>query len=479
MAAFNDLVGIINNYYYNILVFMLIAVGFYYSYITKFVQFRMFKDVLDVLKEKQDDKNKHHISPFQALMVSTASRVGIGNIAGISFAITAGGAGSLFWMWLMAFFGGAAAFAESTLAQVYKSKDGQSFKGGPAYYIKKALHSPFFGGLFALILILTYAYGFNSLQAQTLTSAYKVYYEAFANSSQSFASSSWPLIIGALLAAFGAFMFFGHHTKIAKISALIVPIMAFIYIILAFIAFLLNITQLPLVCKLIFHSAFDFDAIFGGLAGSALVIGIKRGLFSNEAGMGSAPNAAAAANTSHPAKQGIVQSFSVLLDVLICSSTGFLILFSQTYLSNKGVDGKPLLTALPLVQAAMGEYYGKFGLHFTTLAVTLFAITSLIGNFYYAQANVKYLTKSKLIFRLFQASSVLIIFMGANMSLDLAWNLADVTMAMMASVNIVAIFLLGKVVVKVLDDYNYQKSQGKDPSFNATKVGIKNTQCWD
>ncbi|HEF2529590.1 TPA: sodium:alanine symporter family protein [Campylobacter jejuni] len=461
-----------------IMVVLLIVCGLYYSFLTRFVQFRMLSSVFKILTEKNEGHAKEHISPFQALMISTASRVGIGNIAGISLALATGGAGALFWMWVMAFFGGASAFAESTLAQVYKSKDDTGgFKGGPAYYIKKALGSHFFGAFFAFILIITYAYGFNGLQSQTMTSSFKVYYDMFnLNAAVDFASSSWPMIIGIVLTIFGAWMFFSHHTKIGKISSLIVPFMALAYVLLAVIAVLMNFDKIPSVIHMILQSAFDFKAIFGGFAGSALVIGIKRGLFSNEAGMGSAPNAAAAALTSHPAKQGVIQAFSVLIDVVVCTSSGFLVLFSMAYL---GLGENKIDGGMPLVQEAMREYYGSFGIHFITIAIVLFAITSLIGNYYYAQANVKYLTNSKFVMNLFRITAVAMIFIGSQMNLKLAWNLADLTMAFMATTNIISLLLLGGIVNKVLKDFNTQQKSGIDPKFNASKLGIKNAECWD
>lgn len=461
-----------------IMVVLLIVCGLYYSFLTRFVQFRMLNSVFKILTEKNEGHAKEHISPFQALMISTASRVGIGNIAGISLALATGGAGALFWMWVMAFFGGASAFAESTLAQVFKSKDDTGgFKGGPAYYIKKALGSHFFGTFFAFILIITYAYGFNGLQSQTMTSSFKIYYDMFnPNATVDFASSSWSMTIGIILTIFGAWMFFSHHTKIGKISSLIVPFMALAYILLAVIAVLMNFDKIPSVVHMVLQSAFDFKAIFGGFAGSALVIGIKRGLFSNEAGMGSAPNAAAAALTSHPAKQGIIQAFSVLIDVIVCTSSGFLVLFSTAYL---GLGQSKIDGGMPLVQEAMREYYGSFGIHFITIAIVLFAVTSLIGNYYYAQANVKYLTNSKFAMNLFRITAVAMIFIGSQMNLKLAWNLADLTMAFMATTNIISLLLLGGIVNKVLKDFYTQQKSGTDPKFNASKLGIKNAECWD
>ncbi len=461
-----------------VMIVLLIICGFYYSFLTRFVQLRMLVLGFKIFKEKTS-LTKEHLSPFQALMISTASRVGIGNIAGISFALSSGGAGALFWMWIMAFFGGASAFAESTLAQIYKSKDSSGFKGGPAFYIKKALGFNKLAMFFALALIITYTYGFNGLQSYTLSSSFEIYYKMFnPDAILTYNESFYPVLIGIILSIFGIYMFFSHHTKIGKISSLIVPFMASVYILLSLFVLLVNFEKLPSVFKIIFESAFDFKAIFGGFAGSVLVIGIKRGLFSNEAGMGSAPNAAAAALTSHPAKQGIIQAFSVLIDVIICTSSGFLVLFSQAYF-NLSENGKPLLTAMPLMQEAMREHYGSFGLYFITFAMILFAITSLIGNYYYAQANIRYISKSKLVMNIFRISAVAMIFIGTQINLNFAWNLADLTMAFMATINIISLLLLGKIVLKVLDDFNKQTKSGLNPQFSASKLGIKNAECWD
>nr|WP_250325152.1 MULTISPECIES: alanine/glycine:cation symporter family protein [unclassified Campylobacter] len=450
------------------LVFALIIVGVIYTINTRFAQFRLMGNVLTLLKEKQD--NKDHVSSFEALMISTASRVGIGNIAGISTAVVVGGAGALFWMWVMAFIGGASAFAESTLAQIYKSKDENGFRGGPAYFIEKGLGNKFFGKLFSVILIITYAYGFNGLQSHTMTSAFEIYFP------DNFSSAS--IIIGIILSVVAFALFFSNSKSLGKVSSIIVPIMAFVYILLSIIAMAMHYDLIPSVFKMIFNSAFDFQAIFGGFAGSVIVIGIKRGLFSNEAGMGSAPNAAAAANTSHPVKQGIIQSFSVFIDLIICSCSGFLVLFSQSYI-NQLSTGETKLNALPMVQQSMMEYYGTWGLHFITFAVILFAVTSLIGNFYYADANVKNLTKNNLNELVFKISAVAMVFIGSQLDLKVAWDLADITMAAMASINIIAILLLSPILIKCLKDYDEQKKRGLDPVFSAKKLGIKNAECWD
>lgn len=470
-----DYIDVLNNFLYTYyLVFLLAFVGIYLSCKFGFVQIKMFIESIKVITEKtnKDDLYPEHISPFQALMISTASRVGIGNIAGIAFAVTVGGAGSVFWMWLMAFFGGASAFTESTLAQVYKTKDANGFKGGPAFYISKALNLKWIGHLFAIILILTYAYGFNGLQSYTMTSAFQIY----TNSAtwQEFRSSGITIYIGVILAAISAILFFSKSHVIGKVSSLVVPYMAFAYILLSLIAIIMNYEKIPEVFSLIFREAFDFKAIIGGFGGSAIVIGVKRGLFSNEAGMGSAPNAAAAAHTSHPVKQGLVQSFAVFLDVIICTSSAFLVLFSSEFVK-KGQE----LTALPLVQKAMQGYFGQIGLHFVSIAIVLFAVTSLIGNYYYAQANIKYITNSKLVMLIFRITATAMVFIGAQMNLSLAWNLADVLMAAMATINILAIFFLAKIVKIVFNDYISQRKAGLNPVFKAKKLGIKNTECWD
>lgn len=474
----NDKLDIFNGFLYSyFLVALLVLAGLYFSYATKFIQFRMFFEAIRVLMEKRDRYNKSHISPFQALMISTASRVGIGNIAGISIAVASGGPGALFWMFVMAFFGSASAFAESTLAQVYKTRDVIGFKGGPAYYIKDGLGLKWLGSLFAVILIITYAYGFNGLQSYTMTSAFEIYYDQTA-SKIAFSDSLLPVAIGIILMAFSFLLFFSKSQTIGKTTSYIVPFMALSYVTLALIAIILNIQKVPQVISLIVQNAFDFKAIFGGFAGSVVVIGIKKGLFSNEAGMGSAPNAAAAAHTSHPVKQGLVQALSVFIDMTICIASGMIVMFSQAYITKQTGSSGEILTALPLIQVAMREYYGEIGLHFTTIAVVLFAITSLLGNFYYAQANIKFLTKNKNIILAFKITAVLMVFIGSQLDLKLAWNIADITMAFMATINIVAIFLLSKIVFKVLKDYENQRKNGLNPEFNPTKLGIQGTTCW-
>ncbi len=465
MDILTDLINVSSTFLYTyFLVFVLLFCGFYFTIRTNFIQLRFLPSALSVLLEKS---HKEHISPFGALMISTASRVGIGNIVGVAVAISSGGAGALFWMWITAILGGASAFIESTLAQVYKQKDGENgYKGGPAYYIQSALGSRVFGIIFAISLILCFTYGFNGLQAYTLTSSFEVFV-----GSEAYHNGQITIYIGILLALLCAPFFFGSNKASARISSILVPIMAFGYLIIALVIVCMNLGAIPSIFAEVFTKAFDFEAVFGGFAGSAIVIGIKRGLYSNEAGMGSAPNAAATAHTSHPAKQGMVQTLSVFIDTLIiCSASAIVVLCSGENLN--GVSG------MPLMQKVMQGHLGDIGLYFVSVAIVLFAFTSLIGNYFYAEINFKFITNNKIALQIFRTSAVVMVFIGAQLSLGLAWDLADVIMGIMALVNITAILLLGNISIKVLKDYERQRKEGKNPVFKAEDVGIKNTQCW-
>lgn len=465
MEFLNGILNSTNDFMYgSFLIILLVGSGLYFSLKTKFCQFTMIPEAFRVILETNE---KGGVSSFQALMISTASRVGTGNIAGVATAIATGGAGAVFWMWIMALIGSASAFIESTLAQVYKVKDGSAFRGGPAYYIEKAMKKRWLGVIFAILLIVCFAYGFNGLQAYTISSAFEYYV------GPNFINSSYPFIIGVVLAILTAVVVFGGVHRISFVTTFIVPIMAIIYLGLGLFIMVKNITLLPSVLQLILSEAMDFKAFAGGFAGSCVVIGIKRGLFSNEAGMGSAPNAAAAANVSHPAKQGLVQVMSVFIDtLLICSTTSFILLLS-------GVSTENGLTALPYVQQAVYSQIGEVGIHFVTFSIFAFAFSSIIGNYYYAQSNLLFISESKLLLLLFRLSVVAMIIVGAVSSLDFVWNLADVFMGLMATLNIFVILFLGNTAIKVLNDYKEQKKQGKDPVFNPTKLGIKDTQAWD
>lgn len=462
----NDILTKINDVMYTyILVILLVGVGIYFTIRTRGVQFRLLKDGIKSMLEKTEktEKGEKKVSSFQALMISTASRVGTGNIAGIATAIAAGGPGAVFWMWIMALIGGASAFIESTLAQIYKVKENGHYRGGPSYYMERALGKRWLGILFSILLIICFAYGFNGLQSYNMSSALAYYIEDYSN-------TIWPMVIGAILALAAALVIFGGVHRIGFISSVIVPIMATLYILLGLVTMVLHIGKLPEMFATILKSAFDAQAMMGGLAGSAVVIGIKRGLFSNEAGMGSAPNASASADVDHPVKQGLVQVISVFIDtLLICSSTAMMLLTS-------GVEGKSgVLDGIPYVQDAISSNVGNWGIHFITFSIFAFAFSSLIGNYFYAESNILFIKNNKVLLNLFRITCVVAIFLGAQADFSLVWNLADITMGCMAIVNIVAISLLGNIAIKVLKNYEKQKKEGKNPVFYEEEVGLTGT----
>ncbi|MBQ6696949.1 MAG: alanine:cation symporter family protein [Lachnospiraceae bacterium] len=464
--SFNDVLTKINDVMYTyILIILLIGVGVYFTVRTKGVQFRLFIDGLKSIMEPKakGKEGEKKVSSFQALMISTASRVGTGNIAGIATAIAAGGPGAVFWMWLMALIGGASAFIESTLAQIYKVKDNGQFRGGPSYYMERALGKRWMGVLFSILLIICFAYGFNGLQSYNMSSALQYYISDYSN-------TVWPVVLGAVLAVLFGLVIWGGTHRIGFISSVVVPVMATIYILMGLVTMILNITELPGVIALIVKEAFDIEAIMGGFAGSAVVLGIKRGLFSNEAGMGSAPNASASADVEHPVKQGLVQVISVFIDtILICSSTAFMLLLS-------GVEGQSgVLDGIPYVQAAISANVGNWGIHFITFSIFAFAFTSLIGNYCYAESNILFIKNNKVLLNIFRVTCLLAIFLGAQADFSVVWNLADVTMGFMAIVNIIAMFMLGKVALKVLADYEKQRKEGKKPVFYEEEVGLTGT----
>lgn len=455
----------ISNFLYTyILIILLIAAGLYFTFRTKFVQITLLKDGFKQLLAKKDGK-EGGISSFQSLMISTASRVGTGNIAGVAVAITIGGPGAVFWMWLIALIGAASAFVESTLAQVYKEKDGDSFRGGPAYYIEKALKARWLGIIFAILLILCFAFGFNALQSFNIADSLKPFLPSGID------STTINFMIGATLAVLTGLIIFGGIHRIGVISSVVVPIMAALYIALGLFVIVKNISMVPGVIGDIFSQAFSFQAGAGGAAGAAIMYGVKRGLFSNEAGMGSSPNAAAVADVSHPVKQGLAQVISVFIDtLLICTATAVFILLA------KDATGE----GIGRVQSAFQLEFGHVGIFFITAAILLFAFTSIIGNYSYAESNFKFVFENnKLGLIIFRLSCLVPLVLGAMSNLQLAWNLADILMGLMALVNIIAIVLLGKVAFKCLEDYRTQKREGKDPVFKAKEAGIKDTECWN
>ena len=463
MTLFNQLLSIINDFLYEyILILLLVVVGIFFTIRTGFVQISMIGDAFRTLTEKSD--KKEGVSSFQALMISTASRVGSGNIAGVATALAAGGAGAIFWMWLLAIIGSASAFIESTLAQIYKIKDGTEFRGGPAYYIQKGLKKRWLGIVFAVLLIACFAFGFNALQSYNVRSAFE-YYAKGENAKQYMA-----LAVGIVLAVATAYVIFGGIHRIGIITSYLVPIMAILYILLGLYITISNYWLLPGIFKTIFRQAVDIKAISGGFAGSCVMYGIKRGLFSNEAGMGSAPNAGAAARVSHPVKQGLVQMISVYIDTLIiCTTTAMMLLVYGVHEN---------LTGIPYVQAAVSSKVGKVGIHFIIISILFFAFSSLVGNYSYAESNLRFISNDKKVLFAFRISCLLAILFGALANFNLVWNLADVLMGFMALVNVIAIILLQDKAIKALKDYKNQKKKGKDPVFVAKSIGIKDTECW-
>ena len=466
---FAQIIGAISGFMYSkLLIIILLVGGIYFTFRTGFVQFRLFGESVRVVTEKPEKEGG--VSSFQALMVSTASRVGTGNIVGVATAVCLGGYGSVFWMWVIAIIGGASAFIESTLAQIYKKRhpDGSSY-GGPAYYIEAALHSRPLALLFACSMLVTYAGGFNMLASYNLQSTFSIY--SFYN------PEITPWIIGGILAFLVGYCLMGGGHRIVKATSTLVPFMGIIYVAVALFVTISHIGLLPGVLGHIFSDAFNFSAIFGGFSGSCVMYGIKRGLFSNEAGVGSAPNAAAAAEVSHPVKQGLVQMLSVFIDtLLLCTCTAMMCLCS-------GVAPDPELAGAPYVQAALSTTLGFIGPIFINVSMVLFAFTTLLGNFYYVDNLLIYIMKkipSKTFMTCFRIVASLIIWLGAGLSMGLVWDLADVLMGIMAIINIPVICILGTPAIKALKDYTDQKAAGQKPVFKASTVGLEGkTDYWN
>ena len=441
------------------LALLLFCGGLYFTIRTKFPQFRLFKESIRVVGEKPTTEGA--ISSFGALMISTASRVGTGNIIGVSTALCVGGPGAVFWMWVTAILGGASAFVESTLAQVYKKRnhEGGSY-GGPAYYIQAALHSKPLAVIFCLALIFTYGVGYNMLASYNLQSSFSGF--------SFYKEGVTPVIIGAIIALLALYCLLGGGKRIVKVTGTLVPIMGIAYVLLALIALAINIRNIPHMFGMIFADAFDFKAIFGGFMGSCLMMGFKRGLYSNEAGIGSAPNAAASADVSHPAKQGLVQMLSVFIDtLLLCTATAFMSLCS-------GVEPNADIAGAPFIQQALSQTFGNVGPVFIAVAMILFAFTTLLGNFYYIENCFFFLLgrqPSKTFMNVVRIVGSVLIFLGAIISFGTAWDIADICQCILAGINIPVCIALGAVAYKALDNYVAQRKQGLNPVFNAKRDG--------
>ncbi len=441
--SIHSFIGSFSGFLYNPWVPLFLVIGgFYLAFRTKFVQFRLFKESIKVVTEKP--KGENSISSFGALMVSTASRVGTGNIIGVSTAICMGGVGAVFWMWLIALIGGA------------------------SYYMETALKQRWLGIIFAILVILTYAVGYNALASYNLQSTFAEFsfYDA----------KITPIIIGAVLAVLFALCVLGGAKKLVKVTSFLVPIMGVLYIAVALVVIVMNITKFPVMIKDIFVDAFNFKAIFGGFGGSCLMYGIKRGLYSNEAGMGSAPNAAATASVSHPVKQGLVQMLSVFIDtLLICTATAFMCLLSD-------VAPTAEIAGAAYVQQSLRETLGAFGPIFICVSMSLFAFTTLIGNYSYCEGCLRFILKrepSKALCIGFRIFASLIVFVGAIVQMAFVWDTADLLQGLMVIVNVPVIVILANTAVKALKDYTAQKKAGLDPEFKASSIDLKeDTDFW-
>lgn len=449
------------------LIGLLLLAGIFFSLSSRFIQLRWLGEMFRVIGEKPEtlDDGKKGISSFQAFAISAASRVGTGNIAGVATAIVLGGPGAVFWMWVIAFFGAASAFFEATLAQVYKVRDADGgFRGGPAYYMERGLGQKWLGITFAILITVTFAFVFNTVQSNTIAESFNTQYH----------TPTW--ITGIVLAIITAIVIFGGVRWIANVSTAIVPVMAIFYIAIVLFVLVTHIGDIIPMIISIFKGAFGMEQAFSGALGFTIMQGIKRGLFSNEAGMGSAPNAAATAAVSHPVKQGLIQSLGVFFDtMLVCTATAIMILlYSGLEYGEKAPHG------VAVTQAALNSHVGSFGGMFLTVAVFLFAYSSVIGNYYYGQSNIEYLTTNKTVMFFFRLFVVLMVFFGAVVKVETVWATADLFMGLMAILNITAIIALGHVVFEVARDYGEQRKRGLNPVFKTrnVKADLSSVDTW-
>lgn len=469
--AVNAVSGVLTDY---VLVTVLLIVAVVFTVRTRGVQFRMAGEMLHLLvrsgrrdnDRRQNDAPAHgNISSFQAFALSIASRVGTGNLAGVASAIALGGPGAVFWMWIIAILGAASAFVESTLAQLFKVKGDKSFRGGPAYYILKGLHKRWWAVTFAVLITLTFGFAFNSVQSNTISDALNA---SFAIPREATAGVLCLLTLAIIC---------GGVQRISRVSEIVVPVMAIAYIVLALVIIAMNIGRFPEIMMLIVSNAFGADEILGGSVGAAMVMGIKRGLFSNEAGEGSTPNAAATASVSHPVKQGLIQTLGVYTDtLLVCTATAFIILCSGIYTG--GHDG--IVLTQQAIDAGLGGDH-RFGSIFVSVAIFFFAFTSIIANYYYGETNIRFIRNSNLAVRIYRLLVAAIVYAGAVVSLDLVWGFADITMALMTLCNLAAIIMLGKYAIRLLKDYQDQKREGKDPVYRSSTIPeiASETECWE
>lgn len=453
-------------WHWHSILIVLAVCGVYFTIRTRFVQFRMVPEMFRLLCESAPlNKKKNQVSSFQAFAVSLATRVGTGNLAGVAGAIAVGGPGAVFWMWMIALLGSATAFVESTLAQLYKRRNGESFIGGPAYYILHGTHWRWMASLFAVLMILTFGLSYNSIQSNTIAEAM---HSAFGFDTT---------IVGIVLTVMALVIVFGGIHRIAIVSSVMVPLMAIGYFVLALVVIVMNYSLIPDVFRLIVDNAFGIGPMAGGMVGVAMREGVRRGLFSNEAGEGSAPNVAATASVSHPVKQGLIQALGVFTDTLIvCSCTAFIILLSGLY-DNGTLEG------ITLTQSALETQVGSSGKIYVAIAIFFFAFSSIIGNYYYGESNIVFLTKKKWVLTVYRLlSGGFMVMLGALASLKIVWNMGEVFMALITLCNLLAILILGKYAFALLKDYKSQRRQGiKSPEFKRSTLSEieKDIDAWD
>lgn len=473
MDALTELVGTLGGYIWYVVFAILIGVGLYLTIRTKAIQLRGIPEMFRVLTDPPGDaeNGRKGISSFRAFTVSAAARVGTGNIAGVAIAISLGGPGAVFWMWVIAAIGAASAFVESLLGQLYKVKTGDGYVGGPAYYMERGLNKRWMGLLFAVIITVTYGFVFNSVQSNSIVDAVSGSFDVDITNGQ----GMWMrVVLGLALVVITAAVIFGGIRSISSVTQILVPVMAVLYLVLGLLVVVLNITAVPGMLLMIVEGAFGIREFVTGSVLGVIIQGMKRGLFSNEAGMGSAPNAGATASISHPAKQGFVQSLGVFFDtMLVCSITAFIVLLSNPTFGDERQGAS-------LTQSALGMQLGDWAVHFLTVAIFLFAWSSVIGNYYYGESNIRFMTKSRVAMNIYRFAVLVCVFLGAMLALDLVWSLADLFMALMATLNLIALCMLAGVAAKVLANYMEQRKAGVEPVFKAGDVpGITGLSAWD
>lgn len=482
MEAF---ISTINGYVWSYALIILCGItGIYLSVRTGFLQFRYLKTMIKLLFS--GEKSDKGISPFQAFSLAISGRVGTGNIVGVATAIAMGGPGAIFWMWIIAILGAGSAFVEATLGQVYKQEIDGEYRGGPAYYIEKGLGVKWYAVLFAVVTIVSCGFLLPGVQSNSISSAIS---NAFSVGSSEFAGI--PInYSGILIVTLLALIIFGGVKRLGKASEIIVPFMAGAYILMALIIISLNIGQIPEVMELIFKSAFDMDATFGGIIGSTIAWGVKRGIYSNEAGQGTAPHAAAASEVDHPVEQGLVQAFSIYIDTLfVCTATAFMILFTGKYnVINENtnqyiVENIPGTDYTGFTQAAVSAHFPGFGNEFVAIALFFFAFTTIMAYYYYAETNITYIFRNKntqVYIWILRIGFLVATYFGTVKEAKLAWEIGDIGVGLMAWVNIIAILLLSNVTIKIWKDYEKKRKQGiEKPKFSSEDVGLKNAEFWN